>query len=96
MSEKTVTIDASGEKIHLTERKLKHPKSGKMSIYLSFSNGMDVAGAYITEKTKKEIIKFLSPRKTKNNNDGQGDNQTGDQNPENNNNSTEDNTNGNN
>ena len=63
MSEKTVTIDAVGGKIHLTERELKHPKSGKPATYLSFSNGMDVAGAYIDDATKKEIIKFLTPKK---------------------------------
>lgn len=79
MSEKTVIIDASGgTKLHLTERKLKHPKSGKMTTYLSFSNGMDVAGAYITEKTKKEIVKFLSPKKADgNDNNGTGDNGQG-------------------
>lgn len=63
MSEKTESIDAVGGTIHLTERELKHPKSGKMTTYLSFSNGMDVAGAYIDAETRKKIIKFLTPKK---------------------------------
>lgn len=70
MSEKTETIDSVGGKIHLTERELKHPKSGKMTTYLSFSNGMDVAGAYIDDESRKKIINFLTPKKGRGNNSG--------------------------
>ena len=63
MSERTVSIDVIGGKIHLTERELKHPKSGNVEMYLSFSNGMDVAGAYIDEKARKEVIAFLTTKK---------------------------------
>lgn len=60
---KTVQIDVIGGKLHLTERELKHPKTGKMSTYISFSNGQDVSGVYLNEKAKKEIAKFFTGSK---------------------------------
>lgn len=36
-----------------------HPKSKKPARYLSFTGGQENAGFYITEESKKEIIKFL-------------------------------------
>lgn len=62
MSERTTTIDVTGGKMHLTERKLKHPQTGKMANYVSFSNGMDVSGVYLNDKAKKEIAKWLTSK----------------------------------
>lgn len=65
MSDRTEVIEAVGGKIHLTEREVKQP-NGEMKRYLSFSNGMDVSGAYINDETVKEIIKFLKTKEVKN------------------------------
>lgn len=63
MNERTEEIDSVDGKIYLTERELKHPKSGKMTNYISLSDGTNVAGVYINEKARKEIIRFLTPKK---------------------------------
>lgn len=60
---KTVEITGADGKINITEREIMHPKSKKLTKYLSFSKGMENAGFYITEETKKEIIKFLGGKK---------------------------------
>lgn len=65
MSERTAVIDAIGGKIYLTEREIKQPGSDQTKRYLSFSNGMDISGAYIDDETIKEIIKFLKTKEVK-------------------------------
>lgn len=59
---KTVVKTFDGECV-ITERVMKHHKSGKTELYLSFSNGQDVCGFFVGEKTKAEIIKSLTERK---------------------------------
>ena len=43
----------------------KDVKTGKKSVYMSFSNGMDVAGVYVASNTKKELLDFLKPSRSK-------------------------------
>jgi len=63
MSEpRTVTVPANaGQKLTVTERKVKDEK-GEMVDYLSFSNGMEVCGVYMTAKTREELAKFFSTK----------------------------------
>lgn len=55
----------------VTEMKVKHPKNGEMTDYISFSNGQDVCGVFLGKETKKELSKFLNKKGAK---DGSSDN----------------------
>jgi len=60
---RTKEVAVLGGKLYLTEQELKHPKSGEMKTYVSFSNGQDVSGVYIEQDTMKEIAEFFNKKK---------------------------------
>ncbi len=66
---RTEEFDAMGQKLHVTEKEIRHPKSGKLENYLSFSNGQDVAGVFIakdkSEALRTKIAKFLTTKEKK-------------------------------
>lgn len=63
-------IQAIGGKLIVTERKIKHHKSGELQDYLSFSNGQDVCGVFLDKNTKADLVKFLNKKPTKGNQNG--------------------------
>lgn len=66
MSEpKTALVIGEGDSLKLTLREAKHPKSKKLTMYLSFANGSgDIAGAYVNQESLKEIGGFFNGRKS--------------------------------
>ena len=63
---RTETISASGQNLIVSEGEIRHPKSGELVNYLSFSNGQDVCGVFLSTDTKKELVKFLNKKEVKN------------------------------
>lgn len=61
---KSAKIKTLNGELFISIRTLAHPKDAdQKAVYLSFSNGMDVAGVYLDKNTQKEIVEFLSEKK---------------------------------